>query len=135
MSTKLLIAVVVFLFTIIAASSSASLLPLIVPSIASSLYCPSSHSITIEKYSSFSLDQDRMGLYFACQQSGTGNPSNASEFLTAFLKMILKIETGLLIPAAFFYAYVIYHHKHSEKWRSPHYKPHYHNHKFSHSPL
>jgi hypothetical protein len=135
MSTKILIAVVIVLFTMIIASSIASLLPLTVPLLSSSLYCPSSHSITLESHSTFSLDQDRTGLYITCQSTGNGKSVNASEFLTSFFRIIWRIETILLIPAAFLYAYVIYHHKPSDKWRLLHFKSHYHNHKFSHSSI
>lgn len=133
MSTKILIAVVILLFTMIIASSIASILPLVIPSITSSLYCPSSHTLTVDKYRTFSVDQDRTGLYITCLQNDSQIYSSPNEFLNGYGKIAGSLSLFLLIPASFIYAKVISHNNnhHRNNWQLFN-RTHYFNHRSWH---
>lgn len=113
MKAKLLIAVVIFLITLMVASSVASITPLLVPSIASPFYCPRDQKISIASYSTFPMDQERNGIFFTCLSEGGKASSNPNAYLQGYGKSIGFAFWILLFPATLLYAKLISRPKHT----------------------
>lgn len=103
MRAKLLIAVVIFLITLMVASAVASIAPLLVPSVVSSFFCPPDQKITIASFSKFPIDQDRSGIFVTCLNVEGTPTANPEAYLRGYGKSIAFVFWLLFIPATLLY--------------------------------